>query len=149
MKCRLAAGGVRRAGAGRRRTWRFLPGNHEGVAAKQDANALRGNACEVHDDFDAVLGLDDIERRMALAGIDAMFGRQRRVEVGEELPEVAGEVARLSRGNDKRKLGHGGHHRMPCAVNAGAGPRRNSSACGTNSRGVASEEHGLYMSVYN
>ncbi len=61
---------------------------------------------------------------MAFAGVDALLREERRFQIGEEVPKVASQVPGFGRGNNKGKLGHGGHHRMAWGRFDSSGPAR-------------------------
>ena len=71
----------------------FFTGHEEDVAPEEHPHGFGGNAGHVHDDFNGRGRLDHVERRMVLAGVGPLLGRERFSQVGEDLAEVVHQFA--------------------------------------------------------
>ena len=89
----------------------LLAGDQQNVAPEQHAHGLCRDAGHVDDDFDGARRLNDVERRVVLARVGALLGRERCGQVGENLAEVVDQLARFGCWK-KRELEHGTHDLM-------------------------------------
>ena len=80
------------------RRWCLFAGHEQNVAAEQHAQRLRRNAGHVEDDLERAFGFADVNRRMTFAGERAVFVLERGGELGEQLLNVVGQIARFGGG---------------------------------------------------
>src|SRR5438128_1909641 len=78
----------------------LFAGHDQHVASEENPNRLGRDAADVDDDLDSLVGLDDVERRVALAGPGTMLPRKARRKIVEQAPDVIGELGRLAGGNE-------------------------------------------------
>ena len=68
------------------------------IALHQDANGGRFDAREIDGEFDALVGLEHVERRRALAS--QRLGPEGPSQLEEDLPDLVREVANFRRNHD-------------------------------------------------
>jgi hypothetical protein len=90
---------------------RFFAGDDDDPVAEQDANRIRGHACDIEDDFHRVGRFENVEDGVALTREHAVIGGEMRVEIGEQLPDVVSQFAQITGGGTKGNWATVAHHR--------------------------------------
>src|SRR5260221_7853420 len=86
------------AGIAERAPGGLFAGDEEAVDYNQEPHASGVGDREVDDDFDRVVGLEDVERRRALAG--ERFGGVAASELAKNLPDLVRKIADFRRHGD-------------------------------------------------
>ena len=74
---------------------------------KSTRSAVGRHAGDIDDDFDRAIRLDDVEGGMVFARVGPLLGAKRCGQVGEDLAEVVGQLARLSQWEETRTRARG------------------------------------------
>ena len=84
--------------------WCFFAGDQEHARAKDHTESVRGDAADIHHDFNRFVRLEHVERRVAFTRRCAKLVRKSRCQILEQLPDIVRELARFTRGNEGELL---------------------------------------------
>ena len=84
---------------------RLLSGDQEHAGPKQHAKRGGGYAADIDDDFDGLVCLEHVERRMALSGVRPLIVWQVSRQILEQLTDIVRKLTRFA-GGDEGELGH-------------------------------------------
>jgi len=94
---------------------RLFTSDQHGRPAHEDADGGGIGAREVDGNFDGAVGLEDVDRRRALAG--QRLEPERPAQLDEDLADIVGELADL--GREHHGVNSGAHRRMIAHVGRG------------------------------